>query len=101
MTIGDDELRAHFDDLRAEDDAAAPAFDPPRPVTVPRRLRRSVWLGAAAMIAVAAGLVALRARAHRKPVTVQIDPSVLTWTSPTDGLLQAARQLTSTSGGGL
>lgn len=110
MTIHEHELRAYFDDLHAEEAGTAPSFGSMRAgllgselssTRATRRLPRVWWLAAAAAVVVAAGIIALRARAERRPALVQIDPSILNWSSPTDGLLQAARRLTSVSPGGL
>ena len=96
MTIYDDELRAHFGDLRAEDAAAAPVFAlPPASAPRPSRSSRAVWLAAAAVVAIAATLVVLRERPRVNASVVRIDSSVLNWASPTDGLLRDARALTS------
>jgi hypothetical protein len=101
----DDDLRARFGALGAEEAARAPEF---RSVLerVPARRRsatssRSVMLlglAAAAVLAVATG-VAIRGRRTGEPLTLVADstpsrapaePSITTWTSPTAGLLRTS-----------
>ena len=95
MTIADEELRAHFNDLRAEDAGTVPAFAVPANAPHVGRLpSRAWWLAIAATIAIVATLAGLRARARVTPAVVRVDPSILNWTAPTDGLLREARELT-------
>jgi hypothetical protein len=107
MTTPDDEIRSHFDDLRAEDAADAPAFstlrsNADRQATAPVSGRRPVgvaWWGAAAAAAVIVATVFVRpAERSTAPATVAITdsaeyPSIVSWTSPTAGLLRASRQI--------
>lgn len=99
MSSLDHDVRAGFDALREQDGASAPEFRGMCAAAVPRagitrrRLRRGVWLAAAAAacIAVASTIVVSR-RAREK--LVQINPEVLNWRAPTDGLLRMSRQVT-------
>jgi hypothetical protein len=105
MNSPDDEIRAHFDDRRAEDAVDAPAFstmwsDVERRASAPvsRRPNRAVWLGVAAAAAlISATLVVRSADRSRQPVAATIAdsaeyPSIVSWTSPTDGLLRASQR---------
>jgi hypothetical protein len=117
----DEELRAHFDDLRAEDRARAPQFSalwheggsgkreaasggleptgaplstwPGRPVW---------WFAAAASVVIAAMvLVQLTQRVEVASDTALSDTvlysGIMAWTSPTDGLLRMSQRTTRTS----
>ena len=105
MNSPDDEIRAHFDDRRAEDAVGAPAFsamlsDVERraSATVSHRPNRAVWWAAAAAIAlITATLIVRPANRSTHPVAATIAdsaeyPSIVTWRSPTEGLLRASRQ---------
>jgi hypothetical protein len=110
VTSFDDETRAHFDDLRAEDSAHAPEFSAlwrdaeHRANALPssRRVHRTWWLAAAASAIVAATLL-VRQATHEKGTgdAAVADttgyPSIVSWTSPTDGLLRMSQQQTITS----
>jgi len=90
MTQIDDELRARFAELREVDEGGGgvPSFrsmwnDAER--NAPRHGGGFVWAAAAAAVLVlAAGLVVSRNRSRETATPV---PSILTWTSPTAGLL--------------
>lgn len=106
MSLLDDETRAHFDDLRAEDSAHAPQFstlwrDAERRARAPassRRVRGMWWLAAASVLVAATVLV--RRATHEKGTggaaaadTVGY-PDITSWTSPTDALLRMSQQTT-------
>jgi hypothetical protein len=106
MMSPDDEIRSHFDDRRAEDAADAPAFatlrsnaDRQASTPISGRRPRVVWWGAAAAAAVIVATVIVRPT-HRStaPATAAVAdsaeyPSIVSWTSPTGGLLRPSRQL--------
>jgi len=105
MNSPDDELRAHFDDRRAEDAVDAPAFaamwsDVERraSATVWRRPNRAVWWGVAAATAlISATLIVRLVDRSRQSVAAAIADSagyssILLWRSPTDGLLRASQR---------
>ena len=107
MTSPDDEIRSQFDDRRAEDAADAPAFatlwsNANRQASAPVPVRRPVgmvWWGAAAAAAIIVATVIVRPAEHSTTsATAAIAdsaeyPSIVSWTSPTGGLLRASRQL--------
>jgi len=106
MISPDDEIRSHFDDRRAEDAADAPAFSAilgkaDRQVIAPVSGRRPVgvaWWGVAAAAAVIVATVILRpaGRSTAPSAAAVADsaeyPSIVSWTSPTAGLLRAPQQ---------
>ncbi len=92
---GDDDLRAWFDALRAEDRARAPAFDALLQNARAAGPRRR-WLRLAVPLAAAAGLAALLiartpdsadAVFREAVVAWSTDPALGAWRSPTDFLL--------------
>jgi hypothetical protein len=96
---GDDELRARFDALRAEERERAPDFRAMREraataqVQTPRRYPALLWLAAAAVVVLAAGLV-IRGARTTQPMRLASDssapavaPGSTRWTSPTAGFL--------------
>jgi hypothetical protein len=110
VSPNDDEVRAHFDDLRAEDRAVAPEFSalwseaerrahaPPTRSRMRSRMRVAWWLAAASAI-IAATLLVQRARRRDTLSDAAIAgsmpyPNVTSWTSPTDGLLRMSRRTT-------
>lgn len=107
MSSFDEETRAHFDDLRAEDSAHAPKFstlwsDAGRrasPPAVVRRARGTWWLAAAASALIAATVLVARRPPHETQTVADTVgyPSIVSWTSPTDGLLRMSQQSTMTS----
>ncbi len=106
MTSPDDEIRSHFDARRAEDAADAPAFsavlgNAERQAIAPMSGRRPVgaaWLAAAAVAAVIVATVIVRpsGRSTAPSAAAVADsaeyPSIVSWTSPTAGLLRASQQ---------
>ena len=106
MTSSDDEIRSHFDDRRAEDAADAPAFsavlgNADRQAIAPAGGRRPVgvaWWGVAAAAAVIVATVIVRPawRSAAPSAAAVADsaeyPSIVSWTSPTAGLLRASQQ---------
>lgn len=91
MNAFDDDLRAQFRDLRAHDATTAPPFATMR-LEVHARPHRAVWwLAAAAIVAIASGVVALRARSARRDDDARIRLDVLNWRAPTDALLPDSR----------
>jgi hypothetical protein len=107
MSSIDDEMRAQFDDLRAEDKSHAPEFSAllsgvAQHVNEPRRRTRAVWwFAAAASALVAATLVVQRVRQRDvildSALAHTIPSSITSWTSPTGGLLRTSQQTTITS----
>lgn len=109
MSSFDDETRAHFDDLRAEDSAHAPEFaalwrDAERRASAPASSTRvrGMWWAAAASALIAATVLARRGP-HEKGTggaavadTTGV-PSITSWTSPTDGLLRMSQHMIRTS----
>jgi hypothetical protein len=106
MMSPDDEIRSHFDDRRAEDAADAPAFsalmsnaDRHASTPISGRRPRTIWWGAAAAAAVIVATVLVRPTDRStSPATAAVSdsaeyPSIVSWTSPTGGLLRASRQL--------
>lgn len=97
MTMDDDrDLRERFGALREEDERIAPDFgrvsSQPPSVRSPRR-RALVWSGVAALVALAFLLWRPDAGEGPAPRAV-IEPSITTWRSPTDFLLETpGRQL--------
>lgn len=98
--MADDEIRAHFDDLRAEDrarlpDSSAMLRNPqtPRPMSAIRSRRAAAWWAAAAGVAAALTLFAVRRTNRAAPTqdAVLSDTAMLhrltAWQAPTDGLL--------------
>lgn len=106
MMSPDDEIRSHFDDRRAEDAADAPAFsavldNADRQASAPVSGRRPVgvaWWGVAAAAAVIVATVIVRPAARSvAPTAAAIAdsaeyPSIVSWRSPTAGLLPASQQ---------
>ena len=102
----DDEIRSHFDDRRTEDAADAPAFsavlgNADRQAFAPAGGRRPVgvawWgIGAAAAVIVATVIVRPAWRSAASGAAAVADsaeyPSIVSWTSPTAGLLRASQQ---------
>ncbi len=79
----DADLRRLFQEMRASDAAAAPAFSlAPRPVRRPLRRRALQLAGAAAVVAA----VLLLARTETPPYP--IDTTATRWSAPTDFLLR-------------
>jgi hypothetical protein len=96
MTMLDDDrdLRERFGALRGEDERAAPDFARLSRRPAPRlpRWRALAWAGAAALVVLA--VVLGRPWSSRAPRQSQAAPSITTWTSPTDFLLETpGRQL--------
>jgi hypothetical protein len=106
VSLNDDEVRAHFDSLRAEDRAGAPKFTTLRSEAErsghapPTRSRiRAVWWLAAASAIIAATLLVQRARrgddlSDAALAASMPHPSITSWTSPTDGLLRMSQRTT-------
>jgi len=106
MISPDDEIRSHFDDRRAEDAADAPAFlavlgNADRQAIAPVSGRRPVgvaWWGAAAAAAIVVATVIARPawRSIAPSAAAVADsveyPSIVSWTSPTAGLLRPSQQ---------
>jgi hypothetical protein len=101
------ELKKRFAELRADDDASAPAFatlrDRGRATLEAVRVapRRARWIAPAVLAALAAGLAALwvttRAssrseRARQDALVRDSSMHAFRWTMPTDGLLTSARR---------
>lgn len=106
MTMLDDELHAHFRELRDDDAMTAASFDAVRAVAGNRAGRRRTsrgarsawWLAAAVIVVVAGSAVALRAwRGRRAGGVAQIRLDVLNWRSPTDALLRQSRAIAGVS----
>jgi hypothetical protein len=110
----DEELHAHFDDLRAEDRRLAPEFSAlwsaaeagsgkREAASGPRLRARPVWsFAAAASFVIAAAL--LVQRTQRVEVANEaaladtvLYPNITSWRSPTDGLLRMSQRTTRTS----
>ena len=121
MSSIDEELRAHFDDLRAEDRARAPAFsalwheaesgkrEAPSGGLEPAGAPLSPWLGrpvwwfaAAASVVIAATVLVQRTQridvaSDTALADTVVYSGIMAWTSPTDGLLRMAQGTTRTS----
>ena len=121
MNSIDEELRAHFDDLRAEDRARAPEFSalwheggsgkrqaasggPERTGAPLSRWRgRSVWwVAAAASVVITATVLVQRTQRVEVPSDTALAdtvlyPSITSWTPPTDELLRMSQRTTQTS----
>jgi hypothetical protein len=104
MMFPDDEIRSHLDDRRAEDAADVPAFsallsNAERQASIPisGRRPRVMWWGAAAAVIVATVIVRPTDRSTAPAAAAVVDsaeyPSIVSWTSPTGGLLRASRQI--------
>jgi len=110
----DEELRAHFDDLRAEDRMRAPEFsalwsaadegsEKRQAGSGPRWRARPVWsFAAAASVVIAASLLVQRAQrvevaSDATLADTVLYPSITSWRSPTDGLLRMSQLTTRTS----
>jgi hypothetical protein len=106
MSNIDHELQAHFDALRAEDQAALPAFgsmvqgiaSAPTATPLRRAARAGWWLAAAGVLIASTTLLVRRtSRPHEDVNAVLRDTAMLrrlsSWTSPTDGLLQMPNTL--------
>lgn len=107
MTQSDRDLGRAFEELRAEDAASAPDFlsvwkraaDASK--ARQHRAPRYLWLAAAGVLAVAAGVAVQRARWDVPTQTVSLAVSdtiaeLMRWTPPTDGLLPATQALHAT-----
>jgi hypothetical protein len=91
MNAFDDELRAHFRDLRDDDATTAPPFAT-MGIEIHARPHRRVWgLAAAAVLLLASGALALRSRSARRDDNARIRLDVLNWRAPTDALLRDSR----------
>ena len=111
MSNIDDDVQAHFDDLRAEDASHAPEFSAlwrgaERQATVsvgPRPRTRGVWAGVLMAAAASAVIIAaLRVEQERRSDVVADATiadtvphvSITSWRSPTAGLLYQSQQMT-------
>jgi hypothetical protein len=87
-------LRARFRSLAAAEAEAAPPFTPPprpAPLRVATRraaLRPRLVVGTAAAVLALAALGYARWAWRARPVPFPIDPAAVTWTGPTDFLLE-------------
>lgn len=91
----DRDLRERFAGLRAEDQRTAPDFArlSRRPAPDGRRRRRLRWAAAATLVVLAVVLFRARSEWLSRPSPDEA-PSITTWKSPTDFLLQTpGRQL--------
>jgi hypothetical protein len=96
MTMDDDrDLRERFGALRAQDARGAPDFARLSRLPAPPRSPRwgaLAWVGAVALVVLA--VVLFRPWSSRAPRQNQLVPSITTWKSPTDFLLETpGRQL--------